>query len=118
LIKGLHQPTKGKSYSGGYATSSKSNKINKGYRELLGEKRKLSSEKDFYNPFDKNNDPLPKARKFYRAIRRDLIDKQNLVPEDRHLFDRLLKPGVDRAQKQGLISEQEQMSLYSHLDLD
>ncbi len=98
LIVPLHQPSSGHSYSGGYATSSKSSNLAKEYRSIL------SSDMQ--------------AGDFFAAMRQDLIDKMNLalhattsnkggMASQRGLFNALLRPAVMLAWQQGWITQRQ-----------
>lgn len=98
LIYPLHQPSSGRSYSGGYATSSKSSHLAKEYRSILG--------------------GSIGGGDFFTAMRQDLVDKINLayhatsswtssMSGQRHLFDNLLRPAVMLAWQNGWVTQQQ-----------
>ncbi len=106
LIVPLHQPKSGESYGGGYATSSKSSNIAKGYRSGLSGSMSGGD--------------------FFSAMKQDLADKMNLslhatssnksgTAGTRMLFNNLLRPAVVLAYQNGWITELQGQELLSIL---
>ena len=119
LIKPLHQPSKGQSYGGGYATSSKSSGLAKTYRKSLGE----ALSKDDGTLGDVKAYFAADTSGFFGAMKQDLIDKKNLAfhatskggSTQRNLFNPVLRPAVMLAFRLQLVSETECLALLSEV---